>query len=124
MTPYFVPDVTLLTAIELAALRGAKVNIILPQKNNILLAHWAAMHLLPWLVNDGREVYSVPPPVDRTKLMTVDGQWGLFGSGHWEARSLRLNFEFDVETYDETLGRQLNHHMDERLRVAEPLGAA
>src|SRR5699024_5628784 len=121
MTPYFVPDVTLLTAIELAALQGVKVKIILPQKNNILLAHWAAMHLLPWLVNDGCEVYFVPPPFDHTKLMTVDGQWALFGSGNWDARSLRLNFEFDVETYDETLVGQLNQHMDERLRVAEPL---
>lgn len=123
MTPYFVPDVTLLTALELAALRGVKVKIILPQKNNIQLAHWAAMHLLPWLVNDGCEVYLLPPPFDHTKLMTVDGQWALFGSGNWDARSLRLNFEFDVETYDETLVQQLNEHMDARLQVARPLTA-
>jgi len=121
MTPYFVPDVTLLTALELAALRGVRVKIILPQENNIKLAHWAAMHLLPWLVNDGCEVYFVPPPFDHSKVMTVDGEWVLFGSGNWDARSLRLNFEFDVEAYDKELVQQFNELMDERLRLAEPL---
>src|SRR5690625_6347145 len=67
MTPYFVPDQTLLTAIELAALRGVRVQIILPQKNNMRFVHWASMHLLPWLVNDGCEVYFVAPPFDHTK---------------------------------------------------------
>src|SRR5699024_10748661 len=71
MTPYFVPDQTLLTAIELAAMRGVKVQILLPLENNMKLVHWASMHLLPWLIKDGCEVYFVPPPFDHSKLMTV-----------------------------------------------------
>lgn len=115
MTPYFVPDQTLLTAIELAAMRGVRVQILLPQKNNMHLVHWASMHLLPWLVQDGCEVYFVPPPFDHTKVMTVDGKWSLFGSGNWDARSLRLNFEFDVEAYDAELAQTLNAQLDQNL---------
>ncbi len=118
MTPYFVPDQTLLTAIELAALRGVRVQIILPQKNNMRLVHWASMHLLPWLVQDGCEVYFVAPPFDHSKIMTVDGKWVMFGSGNWDARSLRLNFEFDVEAYDKRLAQQLNAQINYRLQDA------
>ncbi len=123
MTPYFVPDQTLLTAIELAALRGVRVQIILPQKNNMRFVHWASMHLLPWLVNDGCEVYFVAPPFDHTKVMTVDGKWVMFGSGNWDARSLRLNFEFDVEAYDAHLAGQLNAQINYRLQGAVRLNA-
>jgi cardiolipin synthase len=47
-----------------------------------------------------------PPPFDHTKLMVVDGTWVLLGSGNWDPRSLRLNFEFDVECYDRELATQ------------------
>ena len=32
--------------------------------------------------------------------MVVDGVWSLIGSANWDPRSLRLNFEFNVECYD------------------------
>ena len=32
--------------------------------------------------------------------LVVDGGWTLFGSANWDPRSLRLNFEFNVECYD------------------------
>ena len=35
--------------------------------------------------------------------MVVDAAWTMFGSGNWDPRSLRLNFEFDIECYDERL---------------------
>ena len=31
--------------------------------------------------------------------MIVDGHWVLLGSANWDARSLRLNFELNVECY-------------------------
>jgi cardiolipin synthase A/B len=40
--------------------------------------------------------------------MLVDACWVLFGSGNWDPRSLRLNFEFNLECYDVDLGRQLS----------------
>jgi cardiolipin synthase len=39
--------------------------------------------------------------------MIVDGTWVLFGSGNWDARSLRLNFEFNVECYSRELASEL-----------------
>jgi phosphatidylserine/phosphatidylglycerophosphate/cardiolipin synthase-like enzyme len=42
-----------------------------------------------------------------SKLMVVDGIWSLIGSANWDARSLRLNFEFNVEAYDADLAASL-----------------
>ena len=52
-------------------------------------------------------VWLSPPPFDHTKLMLVDDLWCLIGSSNWDTRSLRLNFEFDVECYDRDLARSL-----------------
>ena len=87
------PDQTLLASLQLALLKGVRVNIVVPQKNNLRLVQWASLHALRWLVREGAELHFSAPPFDHTKLMTVDGHWVLLGSGNWDARSLRLNFE-------------------------------
>ena len=40
--------------------------------------------------------------------MLVDGCWVLLGSANWDSRSLRLNFEFNLECYDAELGKRLD----------------
>ena len=50
--------------------------------------------------------------------MTVDDRWCLVGSANWDARSLRLNFEFNVECYCKSLTAELNRHIEEKLKSA------
>lgn len=121
VTPYFVPDQALQTALQLAALRGVKVEIILPQRNNLPLVHWACLHVLEWLAREGCELYLSAPPFDHSKLMTVDGVWSMVGSGNWDARSLRLNFEYDMECYHRDFAERLNRLIDVRKASAQRL---
>jgi cardiolipin synthase len=62
-----------------------------------------------------------PPPFDHSKLMLVDGGWTLFGSTNWDPRSLRLNFELDVECYDEKLTRHLEAWVDRKIAAAREI---
>jgi cardiolipin synthase len=39
--------------------------------------------------------------------MIMDGCWVLLGSANWDPRSLRLNFEFNLECYDVELAQRL-----------------
>ena len=39
--------------------------------------------------------------------MVVDGAWTLLGSANWDARSLRLNFELNVECYSVEFGAHM-----------------
>ncbi len=118
VTPYFVPDAGLISAINVAALRGVRVEIVLPQKNNLALVKWASTHQLWQVLQRGARVFLTPPPFDHTKIMVVDGGWSLVGSSNWDARSLRLNWEFVVECYDEPLASELNLLVDAKIAKA------
>lgn len=100
MTPYFVPDEPLMWALETAARRGVEVDLVLPGTNNFAFMTWAAMQRVERLVGHGARVTFSLPPFDHAKVMVVDRAWTLVGSGNWDARSLALNFEFNVEVYD------------------------
>lgn len=115
VNPYFVPDQGLITELSVTALRGVRVDIILPEVNNLALVHWAATAQLWQLLQRGCRVYYSPPPFDHSKLMLVDDGWALIGSSNWDARSLRLNFEFDVECYDQDLASRLSAIVESRL---------
>lgn len=115
MTPYFLPDDTLLRALQATAMRGVRVDIVLPERNNIRVMDWAVMPQLPELLRKGCRVHLSPPPFDHTKLLVVDGAWSLIGSTNWDARSLRLNFEYNLECYDSALAGQLEGLLEARL---------
>jgi cardiolipin synthase len=121
LTPYFLPDAALSQALAVAAMRGIRVDIVLPSKNNIRLAHWAAMAQLWQLLSRGCRVYLSPEPFDHSKLMVVDSSWSLIGSTNWDPRSLRLNFEFNVECYDSRLGTDLAAIVQQRVEQSMPL---
>jgi cardiolipin synthase len=108
MTPYFLPDQPLITALNVAAMRGVSVNIVIPKQNNLALVGWASMAQLWQVLIRGCRVWLSAPPFDHTKLMVVDGVWSLIGSANWDPRSLRLNFEFNVECYDRELAGELS----------------
>lgn len=100
MTPYFLPDERLVTALALAALRGVEVDIIVPERSNHRFVDWGMRAHVGPLLAAGCRIWYNPQPFDHSKLMVVDGGWSLVGSSNWDTRSLRLNFELDVEIYD------------------------
>ncbi len=107
LTPYFLPNQAMISALNAAALRGVRVDIYLPSQNNLPFMHWAsAAHwwqLLEW----GCRIWLTPPPFDHSKVILVDDCWSFIGSANQDPRSLRLNFEFNVECYDEDLAHTL-----------------
>ncbi len=115
VTPYFLPDTDLLTALSLAAMRGVVVDIVMPQKNNLFYMAWAARAQLDELATSGCRIWMSAGPFDHAKIMTVDGIWSLVGSANWDPRSLRLNFEFNLECYGEGLARELDAIIEEKI---------
>ena len=121
VTPYFLPDQGLISALNVAALRGVVVDILLPSKNNLPFVQWATSSLLWQLLQHGCRVWLTAPPFDHSKLMLVDQSWALLGSANWDPRSLRLNFELNVECYNDDLAAKLKALVQDKLRHAERL---
>jgi cardiolipin synthase len=100
ITPYFLPDERLVAALELAAMRGVDVDIVIPENSDHKIMDWAVLaHIAPLLIA-GAKIWRAPQPFEHAKLMTIDGGWSLVGSANWDQRSLRLNFELNMEVYD------------------------
>ncbi len=112
VTPYFLPNGGLIQALNVTAMRGVMVDILLPAKSNLPVVQWASTAVFWQLLEKGCRIRLTEPPFDHSKLMVVDGIWSLIGSTNWDARSLRLNFEFNVECYDRSLAQQLNRIID------------
>lgn len=120
-TPYFVPDQQMATALSLAALRGVEVDIVMPARNNLPIVKWASTARMDDLIAAGCRLWLSPPPFDHSKLLVVDDAWALIGSANWDERSLRLNFELNVECYDPTFAQSLHVLVDTKRRSAEAI---
>jgi cardiolipin synthase A/B len=124
LTPYFLPDNALITALNLAALRGVHVDIILPAKNNLPFVHWASRAMWWQVLERGCRIWLTPPPFDHSKLMIVDGHWVLLGSANWDARSLRLNFELNVECYGRGFAQEMEKVIAKKITTAREVSLA
>jgi len=121
VTPYFLPDQRLEFALAQARLRGVRVDIVIPERCNYFFMDWAVRAHLRFFSDANVNIFLSPMPFDHSKLMTVDGEWCLGGSSNWDARSLRLNFEFDIECYDRALTADIDALIDGKIARARKL---
>ena len=92
-TAYFVPDKETVRALQMAALRGVDVRILLPDKANHLLVHWAGLTFLDELERSGVQCWRYTKGVFHEKVVLVDDHLSLIGSANTDNRSFYLNFE-------------------------------
>jgi cardiolipin synthase len=122
VTPYFLPDQRLQFAIGQAVLRGVKVEILIPGRSDNRVMDWAMRAHLRFFRHIPATFYFTAQPFDHSKLATIDGEWSLIGSSNWDIRSLRLNFEFDLECYDAELADALDKLIDRKIAAAQLAG--
>jgi cardiolipin synthase len=99
VTPYFVPDVSLETAMRLAARRGVKIDLCIPAKSNHLLADFVRNRSLRALSTAGVSVHLLPY-MNHAKAVVFDDSIALCGSCNLDSRSLLLNYESAMVFYD------------------------
>ena len=121
ITPYFLPDGDLVSALCIAALRGVDIEILLPAVSNLRMVKWASDAGLEELLREGCRIFLTQPPFDHSKIMVVDHAWVLLGSANWDARSLALNFEFNVESYDFELAESMETILQGKKAAAREL---
>ena len=120
MTPYFLPPDELVGALQTAALRGVRTSVVLPARNNLFYVHWATRNMLWQLLQRGVRIYYQPAPFVHSKLFIIDGEYAQIGSANLDPRSLRLNFELNVEIFDAVFVGSLVEYFDTaRSRSAE-----
>jgi cardiolipin synthase len=124
VSPYFIPEQAVITALNVAALRGVQVDILIPAKNDSRFVQWATTAMLWQVLINGCRVWLTPEPFDHSKLLVVDEAWVFFGSANMDTRSMRLNFEFNVECYDLEVARVVTRHIEGKLKAAKEVRLA
>lgn len=107
VTPYFVPEATLLMALTLAARRGIAVDVVIPRRSNHRMADIARHAALRELIAAGGRVWQTPRMI-HAKAVLFDSELALVGSANLDERSLFLNYELMVAFYDPSVVRQFS----------------
>ena len=99
-SPYFVPDRGIIAALQLAALRGVDVRVMIPDRPDgpvVGMANWAfTRELLP----AGIAVYRYEPAFMHQKVFLLDDELAGVGTANFDNRSFRLNFEITALVKD------------------------
>lgn len=122
VTPYFVPDTALLSALCLAARRGVEVDLLLPARSNHRLSDLARERALRALVQAGARVWLAPQML-HAKLVVVDEVVALAGSANLDSRSLFLNYELMVAFHRAGDVRRFAGWAQQELQQASPYRA-
>ncbi|NYT65910.1 PLDc N-terminal domain-containing protein [Alcaligenaceae bacterium] len=118
-SPYFLPDQVLLGALNTAARRGLQVDIVIPGRNNLRLVNYAMTAQLDQVITGGCRVWRARGNFNHSKLITIDGTWSYVGSSNLDPRSLRLNFELDMEIYSPDTALQIESLIDAEIENAD-----
>jgi cardiolipin synthase len=99
VTPYFIPNDSILTAMKSAALRGVKVRIVLSRHTEGQLVMFAQRSYFAELIEAGIELSLYENDFVHAKHMRIDGDLAVIGSCNMDERSFRLNAEASMVCY-------------------------
>ena len=101
VTPYFIPDTSVLDALRIACLSGIDVQILIPNKPDHMFVYWATLSHIGELLKLGARVYMYTGGFIHAKTIVVDEMVASIGTANIDVRSFRLNFEINAFIYDE-----------------------
>ena len=99
-SPYFIPDIQIIGALKLAALRGVDVRILIPEKPDHRIVHLATFSYYHNTLPFGVKLYRYSAGFMHQKVFLVDANCAAVGTANLDNRSFRLNFELTLLNYD------------------------
>lgn len=109
VSPYFIPNDGLITALRLAATaRSVEVNIIVPDRSDHLLVDQASAYYCGAVMQGGANVYLFQEGMLHTKIITIDQAMAIVGSANFDIRSFYLNMEMVSIIFDSGFNSDLN----------------
>jgi len=120
-TPYYVPDHALHKALCAAAQRGVLVDLILPRRNDSLIVGAASESLYPDLLRTGVRIFLFRPGLIHSKIVTIDGLFGMIGTANLDHRSFDLNYENSLLFQCAEVTAELDARQQSYIERSDPL---
>lgn len=115
-SPYFVPDRQVISALQLASMRGVDVRIILPEKPDHLLVWLSSFSYVEETEPFGVKFYRYQPGFMHQKVMIVDNSVATIGTANFDNRSFRINFEITLLFGDDAFAAEVRQMLVEDMR--------
>jgi cardiolipin synthase A/B len=112
-SPYFVPDDSIVNALQLAGLRGVDVRILIPDKPDHLLVYLSAFSYFEEAGRTGVRFFRYTNGFLHQKTMLIDENVATVGTANFDNRSFRLNFEITALVADPEFSIQMEHMFEE-----------
>ena len=120
-TPYFVPDAAVFSALQIAALRGVDVRVIMPEMSDSVLFKFVPFAYLPDLGRLGVKVRLYQQGFMHQKVLLVDDDYAAITSANFDNRSFRLNFEITALFADAAICRDVEAMLEADFARSTPL---
>lgn len=124
VSPYFIPESSLLVALKTAAMRGVKVTILMVGVYDNPVPYWAAFSYFEELLRSGVRIFQYQKGFMHAKILSCDGRICSMGTANFDIRSLRLNYEVNAVFYDEKLTRETDQQIAKDLEDSKEVTLA
>jgi cardiolipin synthase len=120
-SPYFVPDHGVMTALQLAGLRGVDVRILIPDEPDHLAVYLAAFSYLDEAGSTGVRFYRYRDGFLHQKVMLIDDSVATVGTANFDNRSFRLNFEITAVVSEAIFAAEVEQMLETDFANARPM---
>ncbi len=106
-SPYFVPNAEVISALQVAGLRGVDVRILLPANPDHVLVYLASFYFMKRVGAKGIRFYRYSEGFMHQKAFLIDDFGVGIGTANLDNRSFRLNFEVTLLSANYELAKEV-----------------
>ena len=121
--PYFVPENDILHALQLAALRGVEVRILIPSRSDNLLVRLSAYSYFEEAGRAGVRFWRWKEGFMHQKVVLVDDDLAFVGTANMDNRSFRINFEITAILHDREAAGDVEKMLRQDFSRSEAVGS-
>jgi len=123
VSPYFVPDIDMQTALYTAALRGVDVRVLIPERPDHLLVWMASMAHAGHMLAHKVAIYQYPEGFLHEKVILMDDEIAGVGTVNFDNRSFSINFEVTLWFVGDQMVSDVSKMLEEDFATAKPFTA-
>ncbi|MGC9386210.1 MAG: cardiolipin synthase [Hydrogenovibrio sp.] len=103
LSPYFIPDSSIMNALMIAIKRGVTVTLVTPEKSDHIIFDLGRSSYMHELSDAGGRIHLYKGGMLHAKLVLIDRQAMMFGTANLDYRSLFINHELANWVYNRPL---------------------
>jgi len=120
-TPYFIPNDVLNNCIQMAAMSGVDVRLMIPTRSDSRLSDYCTWSYLGHILEAGVRVYRYKKGFLHSKAIVIDDYVSIVGSANLDERSFNQNFEANAFIYEESTSLHLKQLFERDVENSEEI---